>query len=179
MYLKHQQKIHIFPVDSVFIEEETGQSSSYDIDRGIYEVHMKRSVNKLMEESTNLWVFSGGQTFSGKEECLFGDRLKGSLVLSTIESIFSYIEQDESRDFVLRVSWFEFYNETCHDLLAIHSMNSQLKVKSPSKVIDEVCSTLLEVVALWNLSVNNKNNLNAARKKEYRDTANIRTLHVS
>ena len=58
-------------------------------------------------------------------------------------------------------------------------MNNQLKVKSPSKVIDEVCSTLLEVVALWNLSVNNKNNLNAARKKEYRDTENIRTLHVS
>jgi len=178
VYLKHQQKIHIFPVDSVYAEEVTAFQQESEVDRDIYDSHLNQKVNKLMAEPANLWVFTGGQTFSGKEECMFGDRLKGSIIFSALQSIFLFIEQDETRDFILRISWFEIYNDETYDLLAISSNHSKLKVKSQDKVLEEVWSSLHEIIALWNLSLNNINNLNKLRRSEMQSSKNISSLNV-
>jgi hypothetical protein len=164
VYLKHMQKIHIFPVDSVHKEENNVNSDYTETDTEIYNQYIKLQVLQCLKESSNLWVFSGGQTFSGKDESLFGNKLKGSVVYSAIQTIFKYIEKDEERDYILRISCFEIYNEQIHDLLAINSMSAKIKNTTIENIIEEVCSTVHEISALWNLSVNNKNNLNNKRK---------------
>lgn len=90
--------------------------------------------------------------------------MKESLIAYSVQSIFQFIEQDDSHDFVMRISCFEVYKEGIYDLLAIHSDIKKLKVKSENDVMEEVCSTILEITALWNLCLSNKNNLNAMRK---------------
>lgn len=104
VYLKHMQKIHIFPVDSVHIEENHVFSDYTETDNEIYDQHIKTQVLKCLKESSNLCVFSGGQTFGGKEECMFGNKLKGSIIYSAIQTIFKYIEHDEYKDYILRIS---------------------------------------------------------------------------
>lgn len=54
VYLKHQQKIHIFPVDSVYAEEVTAFQQESEVDRDIYDSHLNQKVNKLMAEPANL-----------------------------------------------------------------------------------------------------------------------------
>ena len=179
VYLKHQQKIHIFPVDSVHVEENSAFSSSTETEKGIYLSSIQQSVLKWMQESTNLCVFTGGQTFSGKEEWMFGDRLKGSIIYYTLDSIFNYIETDSSREFIVRVSCFEIYNETVDDLLSISTNTSKDKTKNADKLIEEVWTTYNEVIALWNMSLNNKINLNSSRKKEFYQNKKKNQFHVS
>ena len=110
---------------------------------------------------------------------MFGDRLKGSLIYYTLDTIFTYIEKDNDREFVVRVSWFEIYNESIDDLLSINTTNSKNKVANADKVIEEVCTTYNEVIALWNMSLNNKINLNSNRKKEFYQNKKKNQLHVS
>jgi len=43
-------------------------------------------------------------------------------------------------------------------------------------VLEEVCTSLHEVISLWNMSLNNKSLLNTNRKKKYNDM-NLKPLH--
>ena len=76
VYLNHQSKTHIFPVDKVYHEENVPFEPNSYIDKKIFDNHISQNIEMWLHESMNIWIFTGGQTFSGKEECLFGDRLK-------------------------------------------------------------------------------------------------------
>ncbi|CAI2380814.1 unnamed protein product [Moneuplotes crassus] len=169
LYLRHQQKMHIFPVDGVYssgtsLENEIDQNISPDPE--IFTKHFKNPLLRCLNESHNMCVFTGGQSYSGKEDCLFGDRLERSLVFESIKSIFDYILTDETKDFVLRISAFEIFNERIYDLLAINSISSKSKKTSFEQVTEEVCSSIQEIVSLWNLCLNNKSKFNSTWRKE-------------
>lgn len=76
VYLKHHQKLHIFPVDGVYAEEDYAFNQESDINQNIFNTHVRGHVPALMTDSTNLCVFAGGQSEAGKDELLFGDRMK-------------------------------------------------------------------------------------------------------
>jgi hypothetical protein len=54
VYLKHMQKIHIFPVDSVHKEENNVNSDYTETDTEIYNQYIKLQVLQCLKESSNL-----------------------------------------------------------------------------------------------------------------------------
>jgi centromeric protein E len=66
----------------------------------------------------NAVVFAYGQTASGKTYTLSGNDEQPGIIPRAIREIFAYIRATPSREYLLRCSYLEIYNETIHDLLA-------------------------------------------------------------
>lgn len=62
-------------------------------------------------------VLCYGQTSSGKTYTTLGNEFSPGIVLLAIGDLFHYIAQTPSRQFLLRISCLEIYNEEIHDLL--------------------------------------------------------------
>lgn len=63
-------------------------------------------------------IFAYGQTASGKTFTLTGSPSNPGIIPLSIRDVFSFIRSHPSRDFLLRASYLELYNETLKDLLA-------------------------------------------------------------
>ena len=63
-------------------------------------------------------VFAYGMTGTGKTFSMQGTRDSPGVIPLAITDIFSYIRETPSREFLLRVSYLEIYNEKIHDLLS-------------------------------------------------------------
>ncbi|KAJ7250859.1 P-loop containing nucleoside triphosphate hydrolase protein [Mycena haematopus] len=66
----------------------------------------------------NAVVFAYGQTASGKTYTLSGNDEQPGIIPRAIRDIFAFIRATPSREYLLRCSYLEIYNETIHDLLA-------------------------------------------------------------
>ncbi|KAJ7935660.1 kinesin-like protein [Mycena leptocephala] len=66
----------------------------------------------------NAVVFAYGQTASGKTYTLSGNEEQPGIIPRAIREIFAFIRATPSREYLLRCSYLEIYNETIHDLLA-------------------------------------------------------------
>ena len=63
-------------------------------------------------------VFAYGMTGTGKTFSMQGTATSPGVIPLAITDIFSYIRETPSREFLLRVSYLEIYNERIHDLLS-------------------------------------------------------------
>ena len=63
-------------------------------------------------------VFAYGMTGTGKTFSMQGTATNPGVIPLAITDIFSYIRETPHREFLLRVSYLEIYNEKIHDLLA-------------------------------------------------------------
>ncbi|CAB4068756.1 CENPE [Lepeophtheirus salmonis] len=63
-------------------------------------------------------IFAYGQTSSGKTHTMMGDEDEAGVIPAAIDQIFASIEATQNREFLLRVSYLEIYNENIVDLLA-------------------------------------------------------------
>jgi centromeric protein E len=63
-------------------------------------------------------VFAYGMTGTGKTFSMQGTASSPGVIPLAITDIFSYIRETPSREFLLRVSYLEIYNEKIHDLLS-------------------------------------------------------------
>ncbi|KAF7365202.1 Kinesin-like protein [Mycena venus] len=66
----------------------------------------------------NAVVFAYGQTASGKTYTLSGNDDQPGIIPRAIREIFAFIRATPEREYLLRCSYLEIYNETIHDLLA-------------------------------------------------------------
>eukprot|EP00158_Paraphelidium_tribonemae_P008283 Partr_v1_DN28541_c2_g1_i1_m73746 putative Kinesin family len=74
---------------------------------------------KSAMDGLNATVFAYGQTSSGKTYTMMGAGENPGVIPLAVEDVFDYIaETSEQREFLLRVSYMEIYNETIRDLLA-------------------------------------------------------------
>jgi centromeric protein E len=64
-------------------------------------------------------VFAYGMTGTGKTFSMQGTATNPGVIPLAITDIFSYIRETPHREFLLRVSYLEIYNEKIHDLLAV------------------------------------------------------------
>jgi centromeric protein E len=84
-------------------------------------------------------VFAYGQTGTGKTFSMQGTASSPGVIPLAITDIFSYIRETPSREFLLRVSYLEIYNERIHDLLSMASANGaaapqeEIKLREDSK----------------------------------------------
>jgi centromeric protein E len=69
-------------------------------------------------------VFAYGMTGTGKTFSMQGTATSPGVIPLAITDIFSYIRETPSREFLLRVSYLEIYNERIHDLLSAPPANT-------------------------------------------------------
>lgn len=62
-------------------------------------------------------VFAYGQTSSGKTYTMTGTSAYPGLTPMTVDAVFAHIAATDHREFVLKISYIEVYNETLNDLL--------------------------------------------------------------
>ena len=102
-----------FTLDAVLKPETTNEEC--------YDRVAKTLVRKAME-GFNATVFAYGQTGSGKTWSMLGDGrgLDGNnkgIIPRALLDVFAYVEESKDREFLLRVSYLEVYNENINDLL--------------------------------------------------------------
>ncbi|KAI9179346.1 Kinesin-like protein kip2 [Blastocladiella emersonii ATCC 22665] len=84
----------------------------------LYSEAVKTLVYSTME-GFNGTVFAYGQTSSGKTYTMMGTDSEPGVIPQAVHDVFQYIKLSEGRrEFLLRVSYLEIYNESIRDLLA-------------------------------------------------------------
>ena len=89
----------------------------YDDNSKVYDSISKRLVRRVMEGYHGT-VFAYGMTGTGKTFSMQGTMSSPGVIPLAITDIFSYIRETPHREFLLRVSYLEIYNEKIYDLLA-------------------------------------------------------------
>ncbi|KAL8816600.1 MAG: hypothetical protein Q9223_004420 [Gallowayella weberi] len=88
----------------------------HDKNNKVYDASAKRLVRRVMEGYQGT-VFAYGMTGTGKTFSMQGTASSPGVIPLAIADIFSYIRETPHREFLLRVSYLEIYNEKIHDLL--------------------------------------------------------------
>lgn len=83
----------------------------------MYDSAAKRLVRRVMEGYHGT-VFAYGMTGTGKTFSMQGTATSPGVIPLAITDIFSFIRETPEREFLLRVSYLEIYNEKIHDLLS-------------------------------------------------------------
>jgi len=75
---------------------------------------------KVAAEGYNVTTFAYGQTASGKTYTMMGTEDKPGIIRLSMQTIFDFISKNtsETRQFLIRVSYMEIYNEKVFDLLS-------------------------------------------------------------
>ncbi|CAE6399316.1 unnamed protein product [Rhizoctonia solani] len=83
----------------------------------VYASTAKAHVRAAMD-GYNAVVFAYGQTASGKTFTLSGSEDQPGIIPRAMRDVFGYIKKHPDREFLLRASYLEIYNEQIYDLLA-------------------------------------------------------------
>ncbi|KAG6836893.1 hypothetical protein H0H93_001724 [Arthromyces matolae] len=83
----------------------------------IYSTVARSHVHAAME-GYNAVIFAYGQTASGKTFTLSGNEAEPGIIPRAMKDVFSFIRRTPTREYLLRCSYLEIYNEAIHDLLA-------------------------------------------------------------
>ncbi|KAI1811629.1 kinesin-domain-containing protein [Poronia punctata] len=114
--------------------------TTHDDNSRVYDHCAKRLVRRVMEGYHGT-VFAYGMTGTGKTFSMQGTASSPGVIPLAITDIFSYIRETPSREFLLRVSYLEIYNERIHDLLSMPTGNAagpgaaqeEIKLREDSK----------------------------------------------
>ena len=110
--------------------------SPHDNNARVYDNAAKRLVRRVMEGYHGT-VFAYGMTGTGKTFSMQGTANSPGVIPLAITDIFSYIRENPAREFLLRVSYLEIYNEKIFDLLSQSTPGQQqqeeIKLREDSK----------------------------------------------
>ncbi|XP_044724748.1 kinesin motor domain-containing protein [Hirsutella rhossiliensis] len=114
--------------------------ATHDNNARVYDHIAKRLVRRVMEGYHGT-VFAYGMTGTGKTFSMQGTASSPGVIPLAITDIFSYIRETPSREFLLRVSYLEIYNERIHDLLSMptgsgigsNAQHEEIKLREDSK----------------------------------------------
>ncbi|XP_056260484.1 centromere-associated protein E isoform X2 [Seriola aureovittata] len=109
-----------FSFDRVFIAEETTNQLYQDIAKPLV-------VSTV--EGYNGTIFAYGQTSSGKTFTMMGSDQTPGVIPLAVEDVFQTIKNFPKKEFLLRVSYMEIYNETVTDLLVDSWKRRPLEVR--------------------------------------------------
>ncbi|KAL9225658.1 hypothetical protein vseg_001554 [Gypsophila vaccaria] len=101
-----------FTFDHVF--DQTSPNSR------VYELLTKDIIHAAVE-GFNGTVFAYGQTSSGKTFTMNGSENDPGIIHRAIKDVFDKIQKNDEREFLVRVSYMEIYNEEINDLLVVHN----------------------------------------------------------
>ncbi|KAL4037853.1 hypothetical protein IC575_001454 [Cucumis melo] len=103
----------------------------------VYEVAAKPVVKSAME-GVNGTVFAYGVTSSGKTHTMHGDQNSPGIIPLAIKDVFSIIQDTPGREFLLRVSYLEIYNEVINDLLDPTGQNLRVREDAQGTYVEGI-----------------------------------------
>ncbi|KAL0383790.1 UNVERIFIED_CONTAM: Kinesin-like protein KIN-7D, chloroplastic [Sesamum calycinum] len=105
--------------------------------RHVYDVAAQHVVNGAME-GINGTIFAYGVTSSGKTHTMHGDQRSPGIIPLAVKDAFSIIQETPSREFLLRVSYLEIYNEVVNDLLNPAGQNLRIREDAQGTFVEGV-----------------------------------------
>ncbi|KAM0935156.1 putative plus-end-directed kinesin ATPase transcription factor C2H2 family [Dioscorea sansibarensis] len=103
----------------------------------VYDV-AARPVVKAAMEGINGTVFAYGVTSSGKTHTMHGDQNSPGVIPLAIKDVFSIIQDTPGREFLLRVTYLEIYNEVINDLLDPTGQNLRVREDAQGTYVEGV-----------------------------------------
>ncbi|XP_042002827.1 kinesin-like protein KIN-7D, mitochondrial isoform X3 [Salvia splendens] len=97
-----------------------------------------RPVVKSAMEGINGTVFAYGVTSSGKTHTMHGDHDSPGIIPLAIKDVFSMIQDTPGREFLLRVSYLEIYNEVINDLLDPTGQNLRVREDAQGTYVEGI-----------------------------------------
>ncbi|KAJ3992372.1 kinesin-like protein [Lentinula boryana] len=97
-------------------------------------------------EGFNAVIFAYGQTASGKTYTLSGSEAEPGIIPRAMRQVFSYIRRTETREYLLRCSYLEIYNEQIHDLLAPPGAPNKVELQGGTVTGEIILAPLREEV---------------------------------
>nr|XP_043620505.1 kinesin-like protein KIN-7D, mitochondrial [Erigeron canadensis] len=122
------------PVTSYAFDRVFGPSA---VTQEVYEVAARPVVKNAME-GVNGTVFAYGVTSSGKTHTMHGDHHSPGIIPLAIKDVFSIIQDTPGREFLLRVSYLEIYNEVINDLLDPTGQNLRVREDAQGTYVEGI-----------------------------------------
>ncbi|XP_010271503.1 PREDICTED: kinesin-like protein KIN-7D, mitochondrial [Nelumbo nucifera] len=128
------------------VRSEYNPATAYAFDRvfgpsansqEVYDV-AARPVVKAAMEGINGTVFAYGVTSSGKTHTMHGDQNSPGIIPLAIKDVFSIIQDTPGREFLLRVSYLEIYNEVINDLLDPTGQNLRVREDAQGTYVEGI-----------------------------------------
>ncbi|KAL8156351.1 kinesin-like protein KIN-7D, mitochondrial isoform X2 [Apium graveolens] len=122
------------PMTSYAFDKVFGPSTTT---QDVYEVAGRPVVKNAME-GINGTVFAYGVTSSGKTHTMHGDQNSPGIIPLAIKDVFSIIQDTPGREFLLRVSYLEIYNEVINDLLDPTGQNLRVREDAQGTYVEGI-----------------------------------------
>lgn len=122
------------PATAYAFDKVFGQST---MSHEVYDV-AARPVVKAAMEGVNGTVFAYGVTSSGKTHTMHGDQNSPGVIPLAIKDVFSIIQDTPGREFLLRVSYLEIYNEVINDLLDPTGQNLRVREDAQGTYVEGI-----------------------------------------
>ncbi|KAM1289284.1 hypothetical protein ACFX15_016098 [Malus domestica] len=106
-----------YAFDHVFDEDCTNSR--------VYELLTKDIIHAVVE-GFNGTAFAYGQTSSGKTFTMNGSKTDPGIIHRAVRDVFDRIQMMSHREFLIRVSYMELYNEEINDLFAVENQKLQI-----------------------------------------------------
>ncbi|XP_017241405.1 kinesin-like protein KIN-7K, chloroplastic isoform X1 [Daucus carota subsp. sativus] len=103
----------------------------------VYDVAAQHVICGAME-GINGTIFAYGVTSSGKTHTMHGDQRSPGIIPLAIKDTFSIIQETPSREYLLRVSYLEIYNEVVNDLLNPAGQNLRIREDAQGTFVEGV-----------------------------------------
>nr|CAD1827215.1 unnamed protein product [Ananas comosus var. bracteatus] len=133
--IRQGEEIAWYADGDIIVRNEHNPSLAYAYDRvfgpttttrHVYDVAAQHVVSGAME-GINGTIFAYGVTSSGKTHTMHGDQRSPGIIPLAVKDAFSIIQETPSREFLLRVSYMEIYNEVVNDLLNPAGQNLRIR----------------------------------------------------
>ncbi|BAB11416.1 kinesin heavy chain-like protein [Arabidopsis thaliana] len=154
--IRKGEEIAWYADGETIVRNENNQSIAYAYDRvfgpttttrNVYDVAAQHVVNGAMA-GVNGTIFAYGVTSSGKTHTMHGNQRSPGIIplavkdaFSIIQEVllnFSFFSQTPRREFLLRVSYFEIYNEVVNDLLNPAGQNLRIREDEQGTYIEGI-----------------------------------------
>ncbi|XP_073034429.1 kinesin-like protein KIN-7K, chloroplastic [Primulina eburnea] len=144
--IRNGEEIAWYADGDTIARNENNQSIAYAYDRvfgpttttrHVYDVAAQHVVSGAMD-GINGTIFAYGVTSSGKTHTMHGDQRSPGIIPLAVKDAFSIIQETPSREFLLRVSYLEIYNEVVNDLLNPAGQNLRIREDAQGTFVDGV-----------------------------------------
>ncbi|XP_062159390.1 kinesin-like protein KIN-7C, mitochondrial [Alnus glutinosa] len=105
--------------------------------RHVYDVAAQHVVSGAME-GINGTVFAYGVTSSGKTHTMHGEQKSPGVIPLAVKDVFGIIQETPGREFLLRVSYLEIYNEVINDLLDPTGQNLRIREDAQGTYVERI-----------------------------------------
>ncbi|KAL8142885.1 hypothetical protein V2J09_015917 [Rumex salicifolius] len=111
--------------------------------RHVYDIAAQHVVSGSMEGINGILfcpgtIFAYGVTSSGKTHTMHGDQRSPGIIPLAVKDAFSIIQETPSREFLLRVSYLEIYNEVVNDLLNPAGQNLRIREDNQGTFVEGI-----------------------------------------